>query len=74
MGLIETGDEQRAKARADEQDRFERWMKAVDLELIMAIGFGSSDLADQPYREFFDDGMDHREAAEYVLGEEGLLD
>lgn len=72
--FIETGDEQRAKARAEENERFEDWKAAVDRRLGKRCeGQGITTFHTQPYREMFDDGLDPDEAAEYVAGEEGWL-
>lgn len=71
--FIETGDEQRAKARADREQDFTDWMADVDEELAAKLGgLTSRDLPDQTYRDFFDDEMDPAEVAEQVLDNEGI--
>jgi hypothetical protein len=55
------------------QREFEQWMKMVDSQLEWMTGFlDSKDLADQPYRDWFDDGMQARLAAREVLVNEGF--
>jgi hypothetical protein len=73
--MIETGDEQRAKARADNQREFERWMTAVDNVIAVKLyGLSSSDLPDQTWRDWFDEGLTAAEAAQECLENEGYED
>lgn len=46
---------------------FNTWMDAVDREIISVCGLGVNDLPDQSFRDWFDDGLTPREAAEYTL-------
>jgi len=56
----------------DEQD-FTEWMADVDAALAAKLGgFTSRDLPDQTYRDWFDDGMDPREAAAEALAADGF--
>jgi len=50
-------------------DAFGEWMGKVDAVLLNTVGVGASDLADAPYRDYYDDEMSPREAAQYVLEE-----
>lgn len=55
--------------------KFEEWLKKVDKALAgRTYGAISShlDLADMPYRDWFEDGMSPEEAADEVLEEEGF--
>ena len=73
MRFIETGDEQRAKARAEEAAAFAAWQEAVRQEFA-ANGVAELDVsANWDMRELFDDEMSPAEAAEHIMGEEGLL-
>lgn len=69
---IETGDEQRAKARADEEHAFAHWLREVDGHLVGALGLSHRDLPDQTWRDWFDDQLDPGEAAQLCLDNEGL--
>lgn len=51
---------------------FKQFMEDVDLVIARTCGLSSSDLADQCYRDFFDDGMDPTEVATLVLEGEGF--
>lgn len=51
---------------------FRQWMQEVDRE-VQAIAFLSvHDLADQPFRDWYDDGVEPLEAAEMTLEDEGF--
>ena len=45
---------------------FEQWMARVNRLVTGRYGVGTSDLEDQPYRDWFDDGLTPAEAASYV--------
>ncbi len=49
---------------------FDEWMDAVDQVICDRTGFLSSDLPDQPWRDWFDDGIGSDEAAQTALEEE----
>jgi hypothetical protein len=51
---------------------FASWMNAVDRELANISGLTSGDLADQNYRDWYDDEMSAAEAAREVLESEGF--
>ena len=51
---------------------FPQWMQKVDAEIEKICGLSSMDLADQPFHDWFDDGMDPAEAAELTLEDEGF--
>lgn len=52
------------------EDRlFLQWMNQVDFDLDAALGVGSRDLADAPYRDYFDAGLSAREAADEVAAD-----
>jgi hypothetical protein len=46
---------------------FAEWMKKVNRIVIAVAGVTVHDLVDQPFREWFDEGMDAEEAAELTL-------
>jgi hypothetical protein len=48
---------------------FATWLAKVDRSLTARTGLGVDDLADAPYRDYFADEMDPREAAALVLSE-----
>ena len=51
---------------------FEKWMKGVDAVTTYACGLSYMDLADNCYRDMFDDGMTFAEAANDTLKNEGF--
>jgi hypothetical protein len=51
---------------------FTEWMRAVDQEVEIVCGLGTSDLADKPYRDWFDDEYTPAEAAQELLEDEGF--
>ncbi|MCO5193124.1 MAG: hypothetical protein M9930_07510 [Anaerolineae bacterium] len=53
---------------------FEQWMAAVDAAISSRTFLTSDDLADQPYRAWFDDGMSPEEAADETLSNEGWFE
>ena len=55
-----------------ESDHFRAWLKLVDLELTKRCGLNHDDLADQPWRDWFDDDISAADAAEECLVNEGL--
>ena len=48
------------------------WMAKVDAQLRAICGLTSSDLADQPFGDWFEDGVSPREAAKRMLRDEGF--
>lgn len=71
--FIETGDEQRAKARRATEEAFAQWLHQVDQHLLRSLGLGHRDLGDQTWRVWFTDQVDPAEAADMALENEGLL-
>ena len=53
-------------------NRFQNWLQQVDLELTKRCGLSRDDLADQPWRDWHDDGLTAAEAAGECLVNEGL--
>jgi hypothetical protein len=51
---------------------FEQWMKGVDSALLKISGLTHRDIADQPWRDWFDDEVPPKEAAEMALEDEGF--
>lgn len=51
---------------------FEEWMKDVDIEIERFVGMSNMELADQPYRDWYDDEVTPHQAAVRALREEGL--
>lgn len=51
---------------------FRQWMQAVNRQ-VEAISFlGVEDLADQPFRDWYDDGVEPEEAAQMTLEDNGF--
>jgi len=50
---------------------FEEWMGCVDVEIGRIVGLSSMDLADQPFRDWYDDNITPHEAAVRTLKYEG---
>lgn len=55
-------------------DDFQRWMHEVDAGCWRRLGVSIIDLADQPFRDFFDSGLGATEVVEQVVVDEGLED
>jgi hypothetical protein len=53
------------------RESFEAWMSKVDGKLLAMSGLTHHDLADQTWRDWYDDEMPPREAAELCLEDEG---
>jgi hypothetical protein len=51
---------------------FKVWMAAVDREVLAVSGLTTTDLADQPFADWFQDGVEPAEAAEMLLEDEGF--
>ena len=51
---------------------FEEWMAAVDQWISARAGVGASDLSDQPYRDWYDDGTTPYEAGRMALKANGF--
>ncbi len=51
---------------------FDQWMKAVDQAVIETAFCSIHDLSDQPFRDWFDSGIDAEEAAEMALEDNGF--
>jgi hypothetical protein len=52
---------------------FKQWLKAVDLAVLRLSGVSLHELADQPWRDWYDDDMNAEEAAREALAEEGFF-
>jgi len=48
---------------------FTHWFKLVNGEVEARIGLSVHDIADQPYRDWFDDGVEPHEAADMAVEE-----
>ena len=46
---------------------FIQWMRQVDACISARLGVDSRDLTDMPYRDYFDDGLSAREAADEAI-------
>jgi len=53
---------------------FEAWMDKVNAAIEGKCGLTSRDLADQPYRDWFDSKMQPTAAANKALKDEGFFD
>lgn len=51
---------------------FESWMRQVNAELSAICGLSSDDLADQTYRDWYEDGISPEDAATMTLEDEGF--
>lgn len=51
---------------------FQQWMRAVDSEVYALAGVSVHDLADQTFRDWYDDEIEPSEAAEMALENEGF--
>lgn len=51
---------------------FEVWLKEVDHEVWAEAGVSRCDIADKPWYDWFESGMDPDEAARQALEEEGF--
>ena len=51
---------------------FEKWMSKVDAAISQICGLTSEDLADQCYRDWYEDEMSPSEAASEALEAEGF--
>jgi hypothetical protein len=54
------------------EDQFKAWMKKVDAEIERRVGLTHHDLADQPFRDWADDGVTPTMAALRTLRDEGF--
>jgi hypothetical protein len=61
----------RASRKTAEWDQaaFDAWFKKVDRLMSARSGLGADDLPDQPYADWFEDGMSPQEAAQLALDE-----
>lgn len=52
---------------------FKEWMREVNRHInkTVGLGLGVSDLSDQPFYEWWEDGVEPREAAEITLEDNG---
>lgn len=57
--------------QADGSDRFECWMHEVDTTTWDRAGISTHDLPDQPFRDYWDSGLNPAEVVEQVLEDEG---
>jgi len=67
-GWGKAADEREEKRQA--QHRFACWMEAVDREVEHRSGVSVYDLADQPFRDWYEDDINAAEAAGMALEEE----
>ncbi len=51
---------------------FQQWMEAIDQAVLGAAFCSIHDLSDQPFRDWFDGGIDAEEAAEMALEDNGF--
>lgn len=51
---------------------FDEWMRQVDQELNRICGLSSLDLADQPYYDWYEDGVKSGRAAARALADNGF--
>lgn len=51
---------------------FKQWMAQVNREVSRIAGLSVYDLADQPFRDWYEDGLTPAEAAEETLMDEGF--
>ncbi len=51
---------------------FYQWLRKVDKLIISKVGMGLMDLSDQPYRDWFDDGVSPYEARDRTLEDNGF--
>lgn len=51
---------------------FDQWFAQVDQEIWLICGLGADDLADCPYRDWYNDGITPKEAARRALKNEGF--
>lgn len=51
---------------------FDQWMSEIDILLMETIFLSSDDLADQPYRDWFNMGLEPIEAVDLIRDEEGF--
>ena len=54
---------------ADNDERWEQWIAAVDAEFIKLIGIGRDDLPDQDYWELFQGVYTPKQAVEIIMEE-----
>lgn len=51
---------------------FNQWMRQLDAAVLYRAGVSVHDLADQPFRDWFDEGIEPSQAAELILDNEGF--
>lgn len=51
---------------------FEFWMKELDRHFIGTFSLSIHDVEDQPFRDYFEDGLSTQEAIEIIAEEIGL--
>jgi len=56
------------------KSNFDLWMAKVDQAVARKSGLSVYDLADQCYRDMYDDGFTPSQAAQVALSEEGFED
>jgi hypothetical protein len=52
---------------AYEDQEYELWLEQVNRLIEIVVGLGLSDLKDNPYRDWFDEGMSANEAAKKAV-------
>jgi hypothetical protein len=53
---------------------FTQWMSQVDRKVMGVAGLSVHDLTDQPFREWWEEGMSPKEAAELTLEDNDFYD
>jgi len=57
---------------ASTDTEFRHWMLRVNNSVVIRTGLDVEDLADMPYRDWFDDGLTPAQAARLALQSEGF--
>jgi hypothetical protein len=58
---------------SDKKQSYSLWMAALDSLFQNDYGVSVHDVADQPFRDMFDDGYSVEEAAECIAQDEGVI-
>ena len=56
-----------SKRDIDEQEKYRYWLHLVNYDLEQTVGVGIEGIEDMPYRDWFDDGVEYREAVDNIL-------
>lgn len=54
------------KTPADQASDFQKWMDALDAQIWNCMGVSIHDLPDQPFSDWYDDGMQIEEAVKEI--------